>query len=194
MSASIESQYTFLSQHNKGIPFQRAKNSNYIQVWIQWLEGLWRFWNVVGDQKLVGGTKCCSLTVILMIIIMPTTSEAPPRSLQHDATFPSPTLITLISTLKVKIRRQFSPTIMQTVHIYTVLAVKGILSSHLWWKLRGRNGVKRTGAIIEVLPEKNAFAVVSCQNKVWDSDFLFWQLHFDSDFHQKISLLKVWEI
>ena len=91
MSVSIEPQYTFLSQHNKGIPFQRAKNSNYIQVWIQRLEGLWRFRNVVGDQKLVGGTKCCSMTVILMIIIMPTTSEAPPRSLQHDATFPSPT-------------------------------------------------------------------------------------------------------
>ena len=34
-------------------------------------------------------------------------------------------------------------------------------------------------AILVVLPEKkNSFCSSSCQNKVWDSDLLFCQLHF----------------
>ena len=140
MSVSIEPQYRFLSQHNKGIPFQRAKNSNHIQVWIQWLKGLWRFWNVVGDQKLLGGTKCWVLD-----------GDGDDDGDgdgdgdgddHHHADVTGASSIsaawcnfsfhpTLISTLAVKIRTQFSPKIIQI----------------LWWKLSGRNGAKRTGVI-----------------------------------------------
>ena len=67
---------------------------------------------------------------------------------------------TLISTLAVKKRRQFLPKIIQTVHIYTVLEVKGIFSSFLWWKLSGRNGVRRTSNPGSFARKKTVFAVV----------------------------------